>query len=119
MKKQLRRLCCVFLFATLVMAGFAWMGGARTALASTPITICYVDASIAVSWAGSSWAEPYKYLQDALADATCTDILVAKDIYYPDEGTGQTNDLRTNTFQLKNRVAIYGGYPTDGAGPRD
>ena len=111
MKKQFRRLSCVFLFATLVITGFAWMGGARTALAITPITLCYVDISVLVSGSGTSWGDPYKYLQDALADATCQEILVAKGIYYPDEGTGQTNDQRTSTFLLKNRVAIYGGYP--------
>ena len=31
-------------------------------------------------------------------------------IYYPDEGSGQTNNSRTATFQLKDGVAIYGGF---------
>ncbi|MCP4139183.1 MAG: hypothetical protein GY755_02640 [Chloroflexi bacterium] len=40
---------------------------------------------------------------------------MAQGTYYPDEGTGQSNDNRTSAFTLKNVVAIYGGF--DGSEP--
>ena len=77
----------------------------------------YVDANATGANNGSSWANAYKYLQDALAAAEPNDkIWVAQGAYQPDEdaenpsGTGD----RTATFQLENGVAIYGGFPTGG-----
>ncbi|GAB4527828.1 MAG: hypothetical protein Fur0018_13680 [Anaerolineales bacterium] len=49
-------------------------------------------------------------VQDALADAACSEIWVAAGVYYPDEGAGQTNDAPASTFTLQNGVAIYGGF---------
>lgn len=73
----------------------------------------YVDADASGSNNGSSWADAYNYLQDALAVAGFdNEIWVAEGIYKPDEDTanpGGTGD-RTATFQLKNGVAIYGGF---------
>ena len=63
-------------------------------------------------------------LQDALflfnsgVCSAVTEIHVAAGTYYPDEGGGQTDDNPAATFQLKNNLAIYGGYPT-GVGTRD
>ena len=50
----------------------------------------YVDANAAGANNGSSWANAYNYLQDALADATVSgdDIWVAKGMYKPDQGGG-------------------------------
>jgi LPXTG-site transpeptidase (sortase) family protein len=73
--------------------------------------LCYVR--VGASGAGDSWGDAYPDLQSALADNNCTEIWVAQGTYYPDEGTGQTNDDRSSTFTLKNNVAIYGGF--DGA----
>jgi hypothetical protein len=81
----------------------------------------YVDANAAGADNGSSWANAYKYLQDALTAAVSgTDIQVAQGTYKPDANTinpGDIND-RTATFRLKNGVALYGGFPT-GGGNRD
>jgi hypothetical protein len=77
----------------------------------------YVDAGATGANNGSSWANAYKYLQNALTLAVPNDaIWVAQGTYRPDEDTahpGGTND-RTATFQLKNGVAIYGGFPSGG-----
>jgi len=72
---------------------------------------CYVNAAATGGvHDGTSWATAHLTLQDALANSNCTDIWVAKGVYYPDEGAGQTNDARNSTFRLKNGVAIYGGF---------
>ncbi|MEM6699327.1 MAG: choice-of-anchor Q domain-containing protein, partial [Bacteroidota bacterium] len=75
-------------------------------------TIVYVDASKTSGLNnGSSWADAYLNLQDALDNtATCASIWVAAGTYYPDEGTNQTNDLRSSAFSMKANIAIYGGF---------
>ncbi len=74
----------------------------------------YVDADASGANDGSSWADAYNYLQDALADANSSDkpveIWVAQGIYKPDQGAGITLGDRTATFQLINGVTIKGGY---------
>jgi hypothetical protein len=77
----------------------------------------YVDASATGANNGSSWADAYKYLQDALTAAEPdTDIWVAQGTYWPDEDTDHPagTDNRDATFQLKNNVALYGGFPSGG-----
>ena len=63
---------------------------------------------------GSSWTNAYINLQDALALVyscrTISEIWVAKGVYYPDEGTGQTDNDRYVHFSLKNNLAVYGGF---------
>jgi len=73
---------------------------------------------------GSSWANAYKYLQDALSAAISGDeIRVAEGIYTPDRNLANPggSGLRTATFGLKIGVGIYGGFPTGGCawGDRD
>jgi hypothetical protein len=71
----------------------------------------YVDAAAAGANNGSSWANAFMKLQDALAVAASGDqIWVARGVYYPDEGAGQTNGDRSATFQLLNGVTLYGGF---------
>src|SRR6266508_867898 len=69
-------------------------------------TIVYVDAGASGVGDGSSWADAYPSLADALAGAASgTEIWVAKGTYKPTSGTD-----RTATFLLKDGVAIYGGF---------
>ncbi len=71
----------------------------------------FVDASAVGANNGTSWANAFTKLQDALAVAVSGDELwVARGVYHPDEGTAQTDGDRSATFQLKNGVAIYGGF---------
>ena len=76
--------------------------------------IIYVDADAPGNGDGSSWPDAYTNLQDALANATGTDeIWVAGGTYYPDEGTGVTNDDRTASFTVtgnQDGLVIYGGF---------
>ncbi|HEY3385826.1 MAG TPA: choice-of-anchor Q domain-containing protein, partial [Saprospiraceae bacterium] len=77
-------------------------------------SIVYVNASASGLNNGTSWANAYTKLQDALFIAcTCTGITqvwVAAGTYYPDEGNGQTNNNRNSTFQLCSGKSVYGGF---------
>jgi predicted outer membrane repeat protein len=71
----------------------------------------YVDRDASGAEDGSSWADAFRYLQDALRAATGRDrILVAEGVYKPDQGIYQPPCERTATFQLISGVAIRGGY---------
>ena len=76
--------------------------------------VIYVDDDATGSNDGSSWADAYTYLQDALADADNSakpvEIRVAQGIYKPDRGVGITHGNRNATFRLINGVALKGGY---------
>ncbi|MHC4889842.1 MAG: right-handed parallel beta-helix repeat-containing protein, partial [Planctomycetota bacterium] len=88
-------------------------GDRHAFLMMTPVqpAIYYVDGDAAGANDGSSWADAFNYLQDALAVGLYGDeIRVAQGIYKPDQGGGNTLGDRTATFQLKNGVAIKGGY---------
>lgn len=79
-----------------------------TALGSS---ILYVNENVAIAGDGSSWTDAFGNLQDALAVAVSGhEIWVAQGVYYPDVGTGQSNDLQSSTFNLINGVKIYGGF---------
>ncbi|MCP4614656.1 MAG: hypothetical protein GY845_38745 [Planctomycetes bacterium] len=75
--------------------------------------IIYVDADAAGVNDGSSWADAYNFLQDALMVAEAGDeIWVAQGIYKPHEGLMAIPefDWRTAAFQLVNGTAVRGGY---------
>jgi len=69
--------------------------------------IIYVDINANGLNNGSSWADAFNYLQDAISTATAGDkILVAQGIYKPDQGIGITLGDRRASFYLKNGVTI-------------
>jgi hypothetical protein len=74
----------------------------------------YVDADRPPGGGGTSWANAYNYLQDALADANSSakpvEVRVAQGTYKPDEGAGVTDGNREATFALMNSVTLKGGY---------
>ena len=83
--------------------------GASNAIGAGPII--FVDADASGSNDGSSWANAFNYLQDALAAASSgCEIRVAQGVYRPDQGTGIAPGNPLAAFQLKNGVTIKGGY---------
>lgn len=74
----------------------------------------YVDDSAAGSADGTSWADAFPSLQDALTAAGTLSggvtIWVAKGTYYTDEGGTQTDDDRDATFDILDGFAVYGGF---------
>ena len=75
--------------------------------------IIYVDADPTGANNGTTWLDAFNHLRDALSAAGSGDeILVAQGIYKPDEDTAHPNGSgsRNATFQLRNGVAIKGGY---------
>lgn len=90
--------------------------GSSATLAQSP-TILRVNANIAGgSGDGTSWANAYRYLQDALDEANANgsapyEIWVAAGVYYPDEGAGHVDDDNAESFTLVyDNVQLYGGF---------
>jgi predicted outer membrane repeat protein len=89
-------------------------GNTEEASKSRTNTIIYVDKNvIGGNDDGSSWANAYVHLQDALYDAAPGDqIWVAQGVYFPDWDpilkyyTGN----RETSFSMINEVAVYGGF---------
>lgn len=65
----------------------------------------FVDANAVGANNGSSWADAYVDLQDALSATASGQLWVAQGSYRP-APVGQP----TISFQLKNQVALYGGF---------
>ena len=71
----------------------------------------YVDDTAPGLNNGTSWFHAYRSLQDALLQAEPdTVIRVAQGVYSPDDATGIPSQGRDATFELKDRVAILGGF---------
>jgi hypothetical protein len=117
MNRLKRVIMCVVLFTCLNLASVA------------PGKIIYVDDdATGASNEGSSWAMALTYLQPALSVARAGDeIRVAQGLYHPDEGLSMTVPTHggpavvsargsiTAAFQLKNGVALRGGFAGWGA----
>lgn len=84
---------------------------AQTAVLQPSGTPIYVNAAATGGTNnGSSWANAYLTLQQALDAATgANEIWVAAGIYYPSLRS-DPGDARTATFTLKDGVSIYGGF---------
>ncbi|MCK4958287.1 MAG: right-handed parallel beta-helix repeat-containing protein [Planctomycetes bacterium] len=79
--------------------------------------VIYVDSTASGANNGSSWADAYRHMQDALAGAAYGDEMwAAEGVYKPDRdaahpvGTGR----RLASFALVNGVALYGGFAAGG-----
>lgn len=85
---------------------------------SLPTPVVYVNKKATGANNGTSWANAYTSLQDALASVCSggntvneqTQIWVATDTYYPDAGIGLTLGDRDLSFDLCNKSAVYGGF---------
>jgi cysteine-rich repeat protein len=75
-----------------------------------PGYIIYVNASATGAGNGTSWADAFPSLQDALRSTTQGEIWVARGTYYPDQGTGIDADDAFASFVLRSDVAVYGGF---------
>ena len=73
-------------------------------------TVIYVNAGATGKKDGTSWEDAFDNLQSALDIVQSEQqIWLAKGTYIPTQAIDQA-DARTVTFQLKNDVAIYGGF---------
>ena len=82
----------------------------RVNLRPAVTTTLYVDADATGANNGTSWANAYKRLQDALSAANpagndTVEIWVAEGTYTP-----TASSVQSTTFQLKNGVRLYGGF---------
>ncbi len=62
------------------------------------------------------WSTAFTNVQDALAAASMGgggEIWVAGGVYYPDVGSGQTDNDVHSTFVMMDGVVLYGGFDTD------
>ncbi|RRR70642.1 MAG: hypothetical protein EI684_13035, partial [Candidatus Viridilinea halotolerans] len=104
-----------------LLSGFIANQVAYSAMLQTTPTIIYVDANVSGGANdGSNWANAYRYLQDALAQANANstqrfDIWVARGVYYPDMGADMTDNDATQSFTLRHdNVQLYGGFAPQG-----
>ncbi len=94
-------------------AALAVAAGLVVTANASAVVVYHVDAGIAVSGGGSSWADAFKHLQDALAIAQPgNEIWVKQGTYYPDRSNANpagTGD-RATSFMMESGVKILGGF---------
>ncbi|MHC4704695.1 MAG: right-handed parallel beta-helix repeat-containing protein, partial [Planctomycetota bacterium] len=98
------------LFAILMVA---------TSFAAATGNVIYVDDDAAGANDGSSWADAYVFLQDALDAAGATEkpveVRVAGGTYRPDQGATVTAGRASASFGLVDGVTLRGGFAGAGA----
>jgi hypothetical protein len=101
---------CLFVLGALLLLG------TLLAIPARAQSVLYVDWQATGANDGTSWDDAFADLQPALTAALPGDeIWVAEGTYKPTLESSP-GEPRTATFQLKNGVALYGGFdPTDGA----
>jgi cysteine-rich repeat protein len=72
--------------------------------------VVFVDVMAVGANDGSSWADAFTSLRDALDSTTSGEIWVARGTYFPDVGASANPDDPTATFILRSRVALFGGF---------
>jgi hypothetical protein len=73
--------------------------------------VIHVDTDAEGANDGSSWANAFVFLQDALAVAEDGDeIWLAEGVYRPDQGSRVSLGDRAASFELRHGVAIFGGF---------
>lgn len=83
---------------------------ALTAGAAAAQTVWFVDDDAAPGGNGSSWAQAFDELHDALVAAQPTDVVwVAAGLYQPSPSSGGANP-RTRTFDIPHDVNVLGGF---------
>ncbi|MBN2137438.1 MAG: right-handed parallel beta-helix repeat-containing protein [Sedimentisphaerales bacterium] len=94
-----------------IIDGYVDIGAYEVQDGGPVLDVIYVDDSAAGANNGSSWANAFTSLQNALAVATSGyEVRVAQGTYKPDYGSSVAPGDRNATFQLKNGVVIKGGY---------
>ncbi|MBN1491444.1 MAG: hypothetical protein JXA69_16145 [Phycisphaerae bacterium] len=86
--------------------------------ADSPPSTVFVQATANGANLGTSWADAFACLQDALTALASLDqpsaaVWVAAGTYTPDQGAAMLPGDRTASFQLLSGVAVYGGFAGD------
>lgn len=88
-----------------------WLGFIVLTASVRAQPVIFVDANANGANDGTSWADAFVYLQDALASAQGGDeIWVAQGVYRPDQGVASTLGDQTASFALVSGVELYGGF---------
>ncbi|WP_263808061.1 beta strand repeat-containing protein [Salinibacter sp.] len=77
----------------------------------------YVDTDASGAGDGTSWADAYTSLPDALQEARTNGqndaVWVAEGTYYPDEGSSANADDRTESFRVESGIDLRGHFSGD------
>ncbi|MGA2490058.1 MAG: right-handed parallel beta-helix repeat-containing protein, partial [Anaerolineales bacterium] len=102
------KLFSTFVILAVLFGQFA--GGGNVLRARADTVVCRVNAAAVPGGDGSSWETAYNDLQQALDNASCTEIDVAAGSYFP---SAWNDSSGAYTFTLRNNLQILGGYPVD------